>query len=241
MKYSCLIVDDEQLARLLMQDYVSKVPHLELRGLCKNPLEAMAVLQSETIDIMFLDIQMPELTGVEFLRTLKTKPAIIFTTAYSEYALEGYQLDVTDYLVKPFPFERFAKAVNKAIEVIDLKNAAKTHDLNKGKASETILLHADHKIYKIRLDDINYIEGLKEYVSYFTRDKRIIVLQSLKTIEETLPSDRFIRVHRSYIVPIDKIKTLDGNQVQIGDKFIPIGRSYKDEVMRRVFSSFHDH
>ena len=235
MSYTCLIVDDEQLARQLLKEFVSKIPNLELKGMCKNPLEAMDVLQSEQIDIMFLDIQMPELTGVEFLKTLQQQPAVIFTTAYSEYALEGYQLDVIDYLVKPFPLDRFIKATNKAIEYIDLKRSAEKNSQGKGIDSNYILLHADHKIYKVNLNDIQYIEGLKEYVSYFTREKRIIVLQSLKSIEETLPSNKFIRVHRSYIVPIEKIKTLDGNQVQIGDKLIPIGRSYKDDVLKRVF------
>jgi DNA-binding LytR/AlgR family response regulator len=235
MSYTCLIVDDEQLARQLLKEFVSKIPNLELKGMCKNPLEAMDVLQSEHIDIMFLDIQMPELTGVEFIKTLQQKPAIIFTTAYSEYALEGYQLDVIDYLVKPFPLDRFIKATNKAIEYIDLKRSAEKNSQGKGMDSNYVLLHADHKIYKVNLNDIQYIEGLKEYVSYFTREKRIIVLQSLKSIEETLPSNKFIRVHRSYIVPIEKIKTLDGNQVQIGDKLIPIGRSYKDDVLKRVF------
>ena len=235
MSYTCLIVDDEQLARQLLKEFVSKIPNLELKGMCKNPLEAMDVLQSEHIDIMFLDIQMPELTGVEFIKTLQQKPAIIFTTAYSEYALEGYQLDVIDYLVKPFPLDRFIKATNKAIEYIDLKISAEKSSQGKGMDSNYVLLHADHKIYKVNLNDIQYIEGLKEYVSYFTREKRIIVLQSLKSIEETLPSNKFIRVHRSYIVPIEKIKILDGNQVQIGDKLIPIGRSYKDDVLKRVF------
>jgi len=233
MSYTCLIVDDEQLARQLLKEYVSKITTLELKGMCKNPLEAMAILEREQIDILFLDIQMPELTGVEFVKTLQNKPAIIFTTAYSEYALEGYQLDVIDYLVKPFPLDRFLKAVNKATSFIDLQRKALINHEIEG---EYVLLHADHKIYKVMLDDIQYIEGLKEYVSYFTREKRIIVLQSLKSIEESLPSDKFIRVHRSYIVPIHKIKTLDGNQVQIGDKLIPIGRSYKEDVMKRVFN-----
>lgn len=234
MNYTCLIVDDEQLARKLLEEFVAKVPMLELKGMCKNPLEAMDILKSEHIDIMFLDIQMPELTGVEFVKTLQQKPAIIFTTAYSEYALEGYELDVIDYLVKPFPLDRFIKAVNKAIEFIDLKRSAGKIDRD-NMDSNYILLHADHKIYKVNLDDIQYIEGLKEYVSYYTKEKRIIVLQSLKSIEESLPSNKFIRVHRSYIVPISRIKTLDGNQVQIGDKLIPIGRSYKEEVLKRVF------
>ena len=233
MSYTCLIVDDEQLARQLLEEFVSKIPMLELKGMCKNPLEVMEILKDEDIDILFLDIQMPELTGVEFVKTLPHKPATIFTTAYSEYALEGYQLDVIDYLVKPFPLDRFIKAVNKATDYIDLKRKA----LQAGTVnSDYLLLHADHKIYKVHLDEIEYIEGLKEYVSYFTKNKRIIVLQSLKSIEEELPSDQFIRVHRSYIVPIHKIKTLDGNQVQIGEKLIPIGRSFKEDVLKRVFN-----
>ncbi len=234
MKYNCLIIDDEQLARKLLEEFVSKIPRLELKGMCKDPLEAMEIMQREQIDILFLDIQMPELTGVEFLKTLQSKPAVIFTTAYSEYALEGYQLDVIDYLVKPFPFDRFVKAVNKATEFLDLKRNARAGSADPAN-SDFIFLHADHKIYKVKLDDIEYIEGLKEYVSYFTKNKRIIVLQSLKSIEESLPANKFIRVHRSYIVPIDKIKTLDGNQVQIGEKLIPVGRSYKEAVMSRVF------
>lgn len=236
MNYTCLIVDDEQLARKLLQEFVSKVPALELKGMCKNPLEAMEIMNTQAIDILLLDIQMPELTGVEFLKTLKNRPATIFTTAYSEYAIEGYQLDVIDYLVKPFSLDRFIMAINKAMEFIDLRRKAKAAGSAVNNETEHLLLHADHKIYKVKLNDILYIEGLKEYVSYYTREKRIIVLQSLKSIEESLPSDRFIRVHRSYIVPIDRIKTLDGNQVQIGEKLIPIGRSYKEDVLKRVFN-----
>ena len=227
MNFTCLIVDDEQLARTLLEGFVSKIPQLELKGMCKNPLEASQVMLQEQIDILFLDIQMPELTGVEFLKTLKHRPVTIFTTAYSEYALEGYELEVIDYLVKPFAFERFLKAANKAMDYVKLQREAAAPASQKETVEDHVLLHADHKIYKVRLDEIQYIEGLKEYVSYYTPEKRIIVLQSLKSIEETLPSDKFIRIHRSYIVPIEKIKTLDGNQVQIGDKLIPIGRSYR--------------
>lgn len=235
MTFTCLIVDDEQLARTLLEGFVSKIPQLELKGMCKNPLEASQVLQQEQIDILFLDIQMPELTGVEFLKALKNRPVTVFTTAYSEYALEGYELEVMDYLVKPFAFDRFLQAANKAMDYVKLQREAAMPAIQKGAVDDHILLHADHKIYKVKLDEIQYIEGLKEYVSYYTAEKRIIVLQSLKSIEETLPSNRFIRIHRSYIVPIEKIKTLDGNQVQIGDKLIPIGRSYREEVLKRVF------
>jgi len=234
MKYRCIVVDDEQLARKLLEEYINKVPHLELVAQCKTPLEAMEVLQEGGVDLMFLDIQMPELTGIEFLKTLHDKPAVIFTTAYSEYALEGYQLDVIDYLVKPFDFERFIRAVNKAIDLIRLKQGAGGSSSNR---EEFLTVHADYKIYKLKLEDIEYIEGLKEYVSYFTKDKRIIALESLKRLEEVLPGDRFMRIHRSYIVPLQKIKSVEGNQVDIGSKKIPIGRSYKDAVMKKIFGN----
>ncbi len=234
MSIRCMVVDDEQLARTLLEEYVKKLPQLQLVSGCRNPLEAMEVLQKEEVELMFLDIQMPELTGVEFLKSMHVKPAVIFTTAYSEYALEGYQLDVIDYLVKPFSFERFVKAVDKASEMIRLKKLDKAGEAAQVK-DDFIVVHADHKIYKIRLDDIRYIEGLKEYVSYYTENKRIIALESLKNLEEILPSDRFIRVHRSYIVPVDKIKIMEGNQLEIGGKMIPVGRSYREEVLKRIF------
>ncbi len=234
MTINCIIVDDEQLARKLLQEYIDKIPQLTLVTQCKNPIEAMDALHRDSVDLLFLDIQMPELTGIEFLKTLQKKPAVIFTTAYSEYALQGYELDVIDYLVKPFSFERFVKAVNKAMEYLQLK-AQNPQTTTPEATKNYINVHADHKIYKLRLDDIEYIEGLKEYVSYYTREKRIIALESLKYLEESLPKDQFIRVHKSYIVPINKIKSLDGNQVDLGHKKIPIGRSYKEVVMRIVF------
>ncbi len=234
MSIKCMIVDDEQLARTLLEEYIKKLPQLELAAVCKNPLEAMDVLRHEEVDLMFLDIQMPELTGVEFLKAMHVKPVVIFTTAYSEYALEGYQLDVIDYLVKPFSFERFVKAVNKASELIRLKKLGESEPPAKVK-DDFIVVHADHKIYKIKLKDIKYIEGLKEYVSYFTEEKRIIALESLKKLEEILPADRFMRVHRSYIVPVDRIKTMEGNQLEIGGKMIPVGRSYREEVLKKIF------
>ncbi len=231
MRIKCIVVDDEQLARNTLEDFIKKLSGFEFLGQFKNPLEAINFLQDQTIDLMFLDIQMPQLSGVEMLKTLSNKPMVIFTTAYSEYAVEGYQLNAVDYLLKPFTFERFLQAANKAIELLKLKG-----DTSKiQQPADYITVNADHKVYKIILDDIMYIEGLREYVSYFTKDERIIALQSLKSLEETLPKNRFLRVHRSYIVPIDKIKTLEGNQLRISDKMIPIGRSYKDLVMKRVF------
>lgn len=233
MTLNCLIIDDEQLARSLLKEFISKIPYLNLIGECKNPLDAFAFLEKQNIDLIFLDIQMPDLNGIEFLKSLNEKPAVILTTAYSEYALDGFDLDVTDYLVKPFSFDRFLKATNKAKEwnVVKSKNGNKEVE-----GKNHISIYADHKVYKIKHDDILYIEGLKEYVSFFTSDnKRIITLESLKRLEELLPSDKFIRIHKSYIVPIDKIKSMEGNEVEIGSKKIPIGRSYKEEVVKKIF------
>ncbi len=229
MALKCILVDDEQLARTLLKNYIQKMPELDLIGEFKNPLDALAKLRESEVDLMFLDIQMPNITGIELLRSLKAKPMVVFTTAYAEFALEGYQLDVIDYLLKPFTFERFLQATNKALELHALKQSGKSD------TRDFVTVRADHKIHKIYLDDILYIEGLKEYVSYYTETARIIVLQSLKGLEETLPSDKFLRIHKSYIVPVERIKAMDGNQVEIGDKKIPIGRSYKEIVTERVF------
>lgn len=192
MKIKCLIVDDEFPARILMMEYIKKMPQLELKASCKNPLEAMEILQTEEIDLMFLDIQMPELSGIDFLQTLTKKPVTILSTAYPDYALEGYKLDVTDYLLKPFSFERFVMAAQKAIELIALKNGkhlASTESETK-KSNDYMLIKADNKLIRIQHDEILYIEGLKEYVSFYTVNDRIITLQSLKNLEEMLPKDR---------------------------------------------------
>ncbi len=233
MKIKCLVVDDEQLARTLLENFIGKVPQLELLGKCKNAIEALDQLAHQTIDLIFLDIQMPDLTGVDMLKGIKKKPLVIFTTAYSEYAVEGFELDAIDYLLKPFSFDRFVQAVNKARDYLQLKEAA----IQKLPAEDGFLVvNADHKLYKIPHADIEYIEGLREYVSIFTPEKRIIALLSLKSLEESLPSQHFLRVHKSYIVPIKKIKTMEGNQVEIGKKMIPIGRSYREEVLKVVFN-----
>jgi len=236
MKIRCLIVDDEQYARKLLADYIIKLPALELIAQCRNSMEAMHWLHNDKIDLMFLDIQMPDLTGIELLKSLSSKPVIIFTTAFSEYAVEGYQLDVIDYMVKPIAFERFVQGVNKAIEYINLQARAK----NKIPDSETnrdefINIKADYKIYKVRIDDILYIEGLREYVSFYTSERRYIVLESLKKLETLLPQGQFMRVHKSYIVNTQKIDSLHGNTIEIGKIEIPIGMSYALEVKEKLF------
>lgn len=227
MTLKCLIVDDEQLARKLIEGYVAKLPELELIGSCKNPLEAREVMRDQAVDLLFLDIRMPEMLGTEFVKTLNQKPAIVLTTAYEEYALESYELEVTDYLLKPFSFDRFLKAVNKTIALLKQKAAAESEP----DVEEFISLKADHRIYKVPINEIRYIEGLKEYVGFYTKERRIVVLESLKKLEQSLPADRFMRVHKSYIVNTKMIKSLYGNQVDLGDKQIPVGQSYKEAVL----------
>ncbi|PWJ44836.1 LytR/AlgR family response regulator transcription factor [Sediminitomix flava] len=244
MKMKCLIIDDEQLARKLLENFVSKLPNLELVGMCKSPLEAMAVMQEQDVDLLFLDIQMPDLTGIEFLKTMSNSPMVIFTTAYSEYALESYEFNVIDYLLKPFSFERFLKAVQKANAIFGLKQQPKESltkniekiedDIKPIKEQDYLMIKSDHRIYKTYFKDILYIEGLKEYVSFYTPSQRIISLQSLSKLEDSLPKEQFIRTHRSYIVSLSQIKAIEGNQLEINGKLIPIGKTYKDGLLNSL-------
>ncbi len=240
-KIRCLIVDDEELARKLLENYIDRLPHLSLSGACKDPTEAMEVMRQEVVDLLFLDIQMPGLTGVEFLRTLKVRPLVIFTTAYPDYALEGFALDVTDYLLKPFGFERFVQGVNKAAEILRLKESADGRIGGEGQRGATgsvgeyHLVKSEHKVHRLRLDDILYIEGMREYVAYYTKQGRILSLNSLKNLESTLPTGRFLRTHKSYIVAIDKISTLEGNLLHVGEARLPIGANYREAVLERIF------
>ena len=229
MKLNCMVVDDEHFARKLLREYIRKVPHLELIGTYKNALLATEGLQNHSIDLLFLDIQMPELKGTDFLKTLPQKPLTIFTTAYSEYALEGFELDVVDYLLKPIKFERFLQAVNKAQQ--RFKPAA----LPTPSSTNYLILKSSHKTHKVHYQDITHIEGLKEYVIYHTTNGKIIVLQSLKKLEETLPQDQFIRIHRSYIVNIAYAKSLAGNELAVNELVLPVGKTYLEEVKRRIF------
>jgi len=231
-KIRCLIVDDEELARTLLENYIQRLPFLELVGKCKNPLEAIAVLQQEPVDLLLLDIQMPELSGIDFLKTLTNKPFTVFTTAYEAYALEGYSLDVVDYLLKPIGFERFLQAVNKVAERISQRQAVPASAVP---IKDFILVKADHKIHRLALDDIIYIQSMREYVAFYTPAGRILSLGSLKSLEEELPAERFMRIHKSYIVALDKVKSLEGNMLHIGGEPLPVGASYKEEVLRRGF------
>ncbi len=230
MKIKSIVVDDEFLARTLLADYIGRIPQLELVAKCSGATGAVDVLKNESIDLMFLDIQMPDLTGIDLLKSLKSKPVVIFTTAYSHYALEGYPLGVIDYLLKPFSFERFSQAVNKAIEQIELiRNNALTE------LSTYILVKSGHRTHKISHLDILWIEGLKEYVIFHLKSgKRIVTLKSLKSLEEELPGN-FMRIHRSFIINKNEVKTLYRNTVEIADKKIDIGKTYRDIVTEELF------
>jgi two-component system LytT family response regulator len=218
------------LARNLMIEYVRKVPTLNLVEACSNPLAAIEVLRNNQIDLLFLDVQMPELTGISFLKILQKKPLVVLTTAYSEYALEGYELDVADYLLKPITFERFLKAVDKVTQ--RLTNASQpaiiNQDSGKTESKNTFVFVKDGtKLVKVQLDDILYVEGLKDYVTIHTKQQKVVSLQRLKALEEQLPADQFIRIHNSFIVALRAVDVIHKGEVQIGQALLPIGDTYK--------------
>lgn len=234
-----IIVDDEPLAQDVLETYIDKMPDLELVRKCGNAFEANEVLKEENIDLMFLDIQMPQLTGVEFLKSLANPPVVIFTTAYPDYAVEGFELNAIDYLLKPISLERFMKAVNKASEMIKVRKGENQQGDSDGK--EFFFVKADKKLIKCNYDDILYIEGLKDYVIIRQENSRIITLQTMKSLEAKLPSNKFKRIHRSYIVNIDRIRAIVGNMVEVQEKgqakHIPIGKNYRDDLLEIVNSS----
>ncbi|GHN01305.1 DNA-binding response regulator [Cytophagales bacterium WSM2-2] len=227
MSISCLIVDDEPLARSLLKDYVSKVPSLKLIDVCSSPMAAMPILQTQNVDLLFLDIQMPEITGISFLKIMKKRPFVILTTAYSEYALESYELDVVDYLLKPITFQRFLQAVDKVSSRIQTPIPQSQERPASSSAQPFIFVKDGTKLVKINWNDILFIEGLKDYVTIHTRQQKIVSLQRLKTLEEQLPVDQFIRIHNSYIVALSAIESIQKNEVHIGQAQLPISDSYK--------------
>ncbi len=228
-KYNVLIVDDEFLARKLLSEYVSKVDFLNLVDTCPDATKAMEVLNKENIDILFLDIQMPDISGVEMLKLLANRPCVVLTTAYSEYAVDAFALGVVDYLLKPFDYARFMQAINKIVNQNVVENQSETSSLN-----DYILVKADYKLYKINYDDLLYIEGQHEYVTFHTTTKRITALYSLRNLEETLPKDKFVRTHKSFIVSIKNIEDIDKLNVTVAGNKIPVGASYRDSLIERL-------
>jgi two-component system, LytTR family, response regulator len=243
---TCLIVEDEPLARQLITQYIEKIPSLDLVKACANPLEAIEILRGTHIDILFLDVQMPEITGITLLKVLQKKPYIILTTAYSEYALEGYELEVSDYLLKPITFERFLKAVERATQRLTLgQNNGNEPTINDPLIAEKtnnsdliqpfIFVKDGTKLVKIKLSDIMYIEGLKDYITIYTPNKKIVSLQRIKTLEAQLPDNQFIRIHNSYIVALAWIDSIHKERVEIGKTLLPISDTY-----RKAFKEFID-
>ena len=226
-RYSCLIVEDEPLAAEVLQDYVQQVPFLELKGICVDAIYAMEFLQKEKIDLLFLDIHLPKLKGLDFVRTLKNPPSIIITSAYHEYALEGYELNVVDYLLKPIEFSRFLMAVNKLRQSPVVNSIRQIATVNE---RTFMFFNVSKKRIKVYLDEVLYIESLKEYVRIFTKEKSILTKFQLGEIEELLSKGDFLRIHRSFIVARNKIDAYSATDIEIQGKQIPIGRSYKELV-----------
>jgi len=223
VKIKCIIIDDEPLAIQVIEKYLLEFQNFELVASYKNPLNALSTIEENEIDVIFLDINMPKMNGLEFVRNLESKPNIIITTAYREYAVDSFTLDVLDYLVKPIPFNRFLKSINKITQRLHLKKGKVNVQAND---DSHIFLKVDKKLVKINFETIFYIESLKDYIKIFTTIGDYLVHRSLTGITEELPSSNFIRIHRSYTIAIDKVKSIEGNLVEISTKRIPIGRKY---------------
>jgi DNA-binding LytR/AlgR family response regulator len=254
MKIKCLIVDDEPLALDILESYVNRVEGLELIGRCENALQAFDFLQQHNVDLMFLDIQMPKLDGIEFLKSLPQRPKVIFTTAFRDYAMEAYELDVVDYLLKPIPFSRFLKGLSKVHAQFQLNASAPVpasagpivlapalqsnhassfySEDGGGASADSIIVRADKKMIKVPLEDIQYIESLKDYVIIHVGGRRIVTKQKISYLEQKLPEGRFLRIHRSFLIALNKIQAFSPNHVEINSQELPIGRSYKSEVAK---------
>ena len=231
LKIKCIIIDDEPLAIQIIEKYLLEFQNFELIASFRNPLNALTVLEEHAIDVIFLDINMPKMNGLEFVRNLGSKPNIIITTAYREYAVDSFTLNVLDYLVKPIPFNRFLKSINKITQQVHLQKGKM--DVQ-GSNDSHIFLKVDKKLVKINFVDIFYIESLKDYIKIFTAVGDYLVHKSLTGITEELPSSNFIRIHRSYTIAIDKVKSIEGNLVEISSKRIPIGRKYVNHAKRII-------
>ena len=230
MSIKCIIVDDEPLAIEILESYVAKIEQLQLIGSFRNAVTAFTFLQQHGVDLIFLDIQMPKLSGIDFLKTLKQPPKVIFTTAFRDYALEGFELEIVDYLLKPIPFERFLKAVAKVLH----QPASPPTPAHKQEAisDNYVYFKVDKKMIKTKMTDVLYIESIKDYVKVKTSDKEIVTQQKISYLEESLPREQFPRIHRSFIVNVEKIDAYTATDVEIGKHSIPIGRNYKNDVMK---------
>ena len=227
MNINCIIVDDEPIARDILKTYIEQVPYLTLVASCEDAFEAMQVLKTRDIDLIILDINMPRLTGFEMLRTLQKYPAVIITSAYPEYALEGFELSVTDYLLKPFSFPRFVQATEKVVNKNTEALASKDEDL-------FLMVKSDKKLTKVFFEEISYIEAYGNYIFIYCGPERIMSKQTFTQFEEQLPSFNFIRIHKSYIISIKAVKFFEGNEIAVGDKKLPVGKVYRNEVLKKL-------
>ena len=237
-KIKCLVIDDEPPARDILKKYIAGIDLLHLAGECSNAVETLSFLQNNAVDLLFLDIKMPHILGTSFLRTLKNPPRVIFTTAFRKYAIEGFDLNAVDFLLKPISFERFLQAVNKVMQ-LDIHVAGKSNALPDALTEQSnpfLYFRADRKMVKVFLEDILFVESLKDYIKVVTDQKVIISKQSISSLEEMLPKESFVRVHRSYIISINKIDSYNTDIIEIGKKEIPIGRLYKQHVMEAINS-----
>lgn len=227
---NCLIIDDEPLAIQLLEDFVNKIPYLKLAGKFEEPLQALSDLESEKIDLLFLDIKMPDISGIDFFKSLTYKPKVIFTTAYSEFAIDGFELKAMDYLLKPISFEKFITACNRVKEYIEFKNSKET------KGREYFFINVSHKLYKIFYDDILYLEGYKDYtkVHLSSASSPLLILHNLKYFEELLDQHEYIRIHRSYIISIRKINTISRKSVAIQNNILPVSDNYRERFFSIV-------
>lgn len=235
MKIKCIAIDDEPPALMQMENYINKTPFLELLASFDNGLEPLSFLKSNKVDLIFLDIQMDDFTGIQFLKTLTQRPKVILTTAFDNYALKAFDLDVTDYLLKPISFERFLHAVEKVYDYFSLQNTTVQDKKNETTAPrDYIFVKTEYRMQRVDFKNILFIEGMKEYLQIVTSDDKIMVLQNFRKMEEMLPKDNFVRVHRSFIVALDKIDSIERNRIYIGDKIIPVSESYKPNFQNMI-------
>ena len=226
----CIITDDEPFARKGLQGYITQIDFLELKGVCENAVELNSLLKKEPVDLLFLDIEMPYLTGIEFLKQLSAPPRVIFTTAYEKYAVQGFELEVLDYLMKPISFDRFLRAANKAFDYFKQQQTPAA-------SGDYIFVKADSKLEKIAFADILFTEALENYVAIYTREKKIITHLTLKMLQEKLPAASFAQPHKSYLIAIDRIDSIEGNMLHIGQYTVPISKYQKEEIMEKIVNS----
>lgn len=225
MKINCLIIDDEPASQDVLKKFISDISWMEIKGICNNAIEAIEIVEKERIDVLFLDINMPKLSGLSFYKSLNNPPLVIFTTAYSEYAVDGFNLNAVDYLLKPFSFDRFYQSVEKVRNIVN-------------KNSNQLVLKSDKKLFLVQLDDILYVESLGDYIKVHTSNQNLVVYKTMNAISNSLPEDKFFRVHKSFIINLEKISYVEGNQIAIDNNKIPIGQKYKSIFLDTIKNSF---